>query len=460
MEVILWNLQKNELYTIIVTLIVVFSTTFAILMTLERMDYRNYLQGEYSKSMYDLINSVQNIQVNLGKAEIIGSKEQSIVVFEEIFRYSTLANDKLHSLPIPQETIGTTSKFLSQVGDFCYILSKASSENRQLTDEEYTTIDRLRFQASELQGNLNGVLSEINNGKVKWGEIRKKASGVFAKADGNEVAEQYRGIEKQVSQYPSLIYDGPFSDNILNIKPKIESQKAISESEAIEIAKTIVGKDRVGSISSNTNGGKTRISSYSFSIAIKGRSDSEGKLGCEISKNGGKVVYLLDNRKLNKPTIDLKTAVLKGSKYLESLGYKGMAPSYTLNYDNNALVSYVYKQKNITIYPDTIKLKIALDDGTILGIESEKYLVSHEENRTIVKPKVTALEAQKRVGKRLKINSIKLAIVPSITNKEVLCYEFSGNYKDDKYIVYINALTGFEERILQIQNTQNGELTM
>jgi spore germination protein len=452
--------KKRIIYTIVVTLIVVFSTTFAILMTLERMDYRNYLQGEYSKSMYDLINSVQNIQVNLGKAEIIGSKEQSIVVFEEIFRHSTMANDKLHSLPIPQETIERTSKFLSQVGDFCYILSKASSENRELSDEEYVAIDKLRTQSFELQGNLNGVLSEINEGKVKWGEIRKKASGVFAKADANVVAEQFKGIEKQVSQYPSLIYDGPFSDNILSIKPKIESQNQVSEKEATEIAKTIVGKDRIESVISKANEGKTKINSYNFSIAIKGRNDAEGKIACEISKNGGKVVYLLDNRKLNKATMDLKTAVDKGRKYLESVGYKGMVASYTLNYDSNVLVNYVYNQKNIIIYPDAIKLKIALDDGSIIGIESEKYLVSHEENRVIVEPKVTSDEAKKRVGKRLEINSIRLAIVPTITNKEALCYEFSGNYKEDKYIVYINALTGFEERILQIQNTPNGELTM
>ena len=58
--------KKRMIYTALVTLIVVFSSTFAILMTLERTDYRNYLQAEYGKSMYDLIDSVQNIRVNLG----------------------------------------------------------------------------------------------------------------------------------------------------------------------------------------------------------------------------------------------------------------------------------------------------------------------------------------------------------------------------------------------------------
>jgi len=60
-------LKKRILYTSIVTIIVVFSTTFAILMFLERLDYRNYLQGQYSKNMYDLVSSVQNIRVEFRK---------------------------------------------------------------------------------------------------------------------------------------------------------------------------------------------------------------------------------------------------------------------------------------------------------------------------------------------------------------------------------------------------------
>ncbi len=125
-------LKKRILYTSIVTIIVVFSTTFAILMFLERLDYRNYLQGQYSKNMYELISSVQNIRVNLGKSAIVGSREQSIVVFEEIFRYSATANDKLHSLPIDQVVVGDTSEFLTQVGDFCYTLQKHHQKEKNL----------------------------------------------------------------------------------------------------------------------------------------------------------------------------------------------------------------------------------------------------------------------------------------------------------------------------------------
>ena len=452
--------KKRILYTSAVTIIVVFSTTFAILMFLERLDYRNYLQGQYSKNMYELISSVQNIRVNLGKSAIVGSREQSIVVFGEIFRYSATANDKLHSLPLEQSVIGDTSEFLTQVGGFCYTLAKAASEGKELNDKEYELIDELEMQSYTLQEQLNGVLTEINEGKVKWGEIRKKTSGVFAKTGDNLVTEKFQTIQKQIVQYPALIYDGPFSDNILEIKPKIMSQKVVSEQQAMEIIRNIFGKDKILDIENKPVEGKTRVPSYTFQITFKGRDKSDAKTIIEVSKNGGRIVYLLDNRAIGKPTLDINKAAEAGSKFISKVGYKNMQPTYTLNYENTAVVSYVYNQGEIAIYPDQVKLKIALDDGSIIGIESEKFLVSHVEKREISSPKVTVAKARERVGKRLKISKTSLAIIPTEANKEVLCYEFLGEYKNKSFIVYINADTGYEQRIIEIIDTPNGKLTI
>jgi spore germination protein len=452
--------KKRILYTSVVTIIVVFSTTFAILMFLERLDYRNYLQGQYSKNMYELISSVQNIRINLGKSAILGSREQSIVAFEEIFRYSATANDRLHSLPLEQSVVGDTSEFLTQVGDFCYTLAKSASEGKDLNDKEYELIDELEMQSYTLQEQLNGVLSEINEGRVKWGEIRRKSSGVFAKAGDDLVTEKFKGIQKQIVQYPALIYDGPFSDNILEIKPKIMSQKEVSEKEAVEIIKNIFGKDKILNIENKPVEGKTRIPAYTFYITFKGRDQSEGKTVIEVSKNGGRIVYLLDNRPIGKKALDIKKAIDAGSKFIGKIGYKNMEPTYTLNYENTAVISYVYKQGKIAIYPDQVKLKIALDDGSIIGIESEKFLVSHIENRKIATPKITEEKAKEKVGKRLKISNVNLTVIPTETNKEVLCYEFVGSYKDKNFIVYINADTGYEQRIIEIIDTPNGKLTI
>lgn len=454
--------KKRIIYTIAVTLIIVFSTTYSILMTLERNDYRNYLQGEYTKNMYELITNITNIRINLGKAAIAGSREQSIVVFEDIFRNSSMANTELYSLPLSSEVTSSTGKFISQIGNFCYSLSLAASEGRDLSDKNYDSIETLKKESLDLENELKKVSEDISSGKIKWGEIRKKASGILSKDSkgDKELIEKFTSIQKQIAEYPALIYDGPFSDNVQEIKPRIYDEKIISEKNAEDVAKSIVGRDRVNSIEYKKDEGKTKIESYRFYINIKGRKDNNSRIICEISKNGGKVVYLVDERSIGSSSIDPAKAIDIGSKYLEKAGYKNMISTYVMNYGNSIVVNYVYKEGDVIIYPDQIKLKIALDDGSIVGIESEKYLVSHTDKRNLIKPKITSEEAKKRVGKKLQINSVRLTVIPTETNKEVLCYEFSGVYKEDSFKVYINAENGYEQKIIQIINTADGQLTI
>lgn len=452
--------NRRILYTLLVTAIIVYSSSFAILMTLERMDYRNYLQGEYSKNIYDLISSVQNIQSDLGKSAVSSSKESRQLLFQEIYRNTTIANDKLHSLPVPQNVIDGTSKLLSQVGDFCYSLVKNSAGN--LTDTENKNINSLKKQSDQLLINLNNAADEINQGRVRWGEIRQKTMNVFAKEKESSVENKFTEIQKQVTSYPALIYDGPFSENNLNIKPKVLSLKQVSESDAKSAVKKSVKEDSIESIKLISQDGssiKVSIPTYRFSVKIKGRKDGEDVIA-EISKNGGKILYLIDQRNVGQPKIDKAKALKNAKDYLNKLGYKNMEESYISQYENTMVVNYIYKQGDIAVYTDGLKLKIAMDDGSIIGVESDKYLTSHVENRKSLAPKVGSKAALSKVSKNLKIEKQRLAVIPTETNKEVLCYEFYGKYGNEEYIVYINALTGSEQRIIQIINTPNGKLAM
>ncbi|CAM2755859.1 germination protein YpeB [Hathewaya histolytica] len=454
--------KKRVVYTLVATMIIVFSTTFALLMTLERIDYRNYLQSQYSKNLYNMVGSVENIRTNLGKVAIVGSREQSISVFNEIFKHASMANENLHSLPISQATLGNTSKFLTQVGDFCYVLGNSASKDVKLTNKEFEQINDLEMQAYSLETELNSVINDINKGKVSWGEIRKKTSTVFAKEEDN-LANKFTSIQKQIIQYPVLIYDGPFSDNSLNIKPKVIGEKEVTIDKCKESIQDLYGKQNISKIENiqppKDKKAKGGIPSYRFNVDLKNKKEGES-IVAEVSKNGGHIVYLLYNKAKGAPKLKPEEAEKIGMSTLQKMGYKGMMPTFKLKYEDYLVVNYVYKEGDVTIYPDQIKVKISLIDGSIIGIESDKYLISHVKDRKIPNPKITPEKGKERVGKNLDISKISLAIIPTETNTEVLCYEYLGTYRDKKYIVYINAQTGYEERIVEIINTPNGELTI
>ena len=131
-----------------------------------------------------------------------------------------------------------------------------------------------------------------------------------------------------------------------------------------------------------------------------------------------------------------------------------MKETYFLKENGIMTINYAYSQNDVTIYPDLIKLKVSLENGEILGIETSGYLNSHT-TREIKTPKISKESAKKTITKELSIESEGLAIIPTEWNTEILCWEFKGKVEDNEFLVYINANNGKEENILVIINTPN-----
>lgn len=450
--------KKRSLLAIFVSILIAGSSTFGTLMYLDRRDYRNYLENQYSMNLYNLIEDVENLQVALSKVEVAGSPKRSLLIFSEIWKDANTAQSRLNSLPISHVAISQTSKFLAQVGDFCYALLKAANSGQSLTQGELASIAKLRDYAGYLTGELHSMEQEVSEGGLKWGEIKHEGRQIFAKQAQDPVSVKFQSISQEMQQqYPTLIYDGPFAENVLNIKPRVISEPEITLDNAKTIAANILGKDKVESISTYSDKGGSRIPVYALSVKMKGRKDNN--VSIDISKNGGKVVYMLDSRTIGEYKLSAKEATSRAAKFLETNGYKDMIPTFVLRYDGFYVINYVYVQDKVVIYPDQIKIKVALDNGDIIGIESQHYLTAHYD-RELPKARIGLDEARKNLSTNLKIKNIRMAMIPLESMKEVFCYEFYGECNNEDYIVYINALDGSEERILKILETPNGELTM
>ena len=165
------------------------------------------------------------------------------------------------------------------------------------------------------------------------------------------------------------------------------------------------------------------------------------------------------NREVNTETISQEEANKKGKEFLNNKGFKNMKETYYLKQEGIVTINYAYMQDNVVIYPDLIKVKVALDNGDVLGMETSGYLNNHT-TRDISKIKISQQEAKKKLNKDLEIESEGLAIIPTEWKTEILCYEFKGKVDGREFLVYINSENGKEEDILIIKNTPNGTLTM
>lgn len=423
----------------------------------EKKQYQTFLQNSYQRSFRELVSDVENIKLLLEKAEVSASPLQSSALMSQAWMKSYSAAENLGQLPITHVSLSKTEKYLNQVGDYSYSLSRTGAQNKNISEKDMDQISKLRAYAGDLLGELHEMEEDVSQGKIRFGEIRRKGRLALRRASQDAVEVAFGNIEDKFSEYPSLIYDGPFSDNVIEGKPKGLDGENVSLEKAKEKARKFIGEDKAGKII-ETSSGKGKIHTYGLEVSPKGK-DKDNPVNIDITKKGGYVLWMLNPRDIPEKKLTDQQASDKAKKFLKEQGFGDLTETYFLKNDNTTTITFIgVSEDGVLIYPDLIKVKVALDNGEIVGFDAYQYLMSHRK-RDIPKPRLTEEEARKKVSQRIKVERVKLAIIPMPGDKEQLCYEFKGKYNNFDYFVYINAENGNEENILRIIKDENGTLT-
>ncbi|NLW22041.1 MAG: germination protein YpeB [Tissierellia bacterium] len=417
------------------------------------------LENQYQRLFFDVKKHVENVQVNLSKAMVSKSRDQNVLLLSQIMNEAYFAQDKLGQLPITHADTANTEKFLNQVADYSYYLIQNHLAGKPITNEQMAALANLLDNSATFNNELAKLQSELADKNFLLGSLSQRQDRKVK--EGNEKIFQTTlvNIEKNMAQTPELIYDGPFADQMVNRKPRGLGQGEVSRSEAERIAREFFGASNVESVESFEEGkdsSEARIPAYTFRIQPK-NTTRELSVYMGVSKQGGKVLWMSNPRPIGKHKLTVEQGQTKAAEFLRSKGFENVELNYYQKYDGGVLYNFVNTEDDITIYPDLIKVRVALDNGEIVGFDASTYYLNHHE-RNIDKPQLTMEEARKNVKTDFEITSSRLALIPKGKN-EILCYEFRGEYRGSDYLVYINAINGNEEQILQIVQDDNGTLT-
>ena len=448
------RLKKGHMFSIICVLLIIVAILGFILYKKQR-EYRQASENSYNLAFYELVGYVQNVESYLAKSIISSTPEKSADTLTNLWREANLAQSYLSRLPIESQELENTAKFLNQVSDYSYSLSRKNINDEQLNDDDFKNLKDLHSYSIELENTLNQLSADLNEGRLSWEELTNKGNIAFAQQVDNISKESFSNLEENFHEYTGLIYDGAFSEHLTGVEKKGLTGDDIDENLAKEKIEEFIEKENIKEINSLGFSENATIPVYDFSV----NTNDEKNINISISKKGGHVVAMNVNRDVNVEAITEDEANKKGKDFLNSKGFGNMKETYYLKQEGIVTVNYAYVQDNVVIYPDLIKVKIALDNGDIMGIETTGYLNNHEE-RDISNIKITKEKAKEKLNKNLEIQSEGLAIIPTNWKTEILCYEFKGKIDNREFLVYINAENGKEEDILIITNTPNGTLTM
>lgn len=448
------RLRDRKMLTLVVSLITII-LILGVVIYKKQIDYRALAENGYNNAFYQLVEHVNKMEVFLAKSTISNSSRHGAETLTNVWKDATLAQSYISRLPIGSQELENTEKFLNQVADYSYSMANKAIYGKNLTQEDLDNLSNLHQYSVSLKDTLNQLETDLYSSNIKWGELEKKGGEALSQEASNLSQNSFGSIGEGLHQYAGLIYDGAFSEHMTNPERVGLTGDEVSEESAKEIARKFIGEEKIESISSNGKSENGNIECYSFKANV---GDKQEYI-ISVSIKGGHVVSMNSNRDITSEQVSAEEAVKIGEEFLEKREFKNMKPTYYMKMDEILTVNYAYEQNGVTMYPDLVKVKIALDNGEVLGLESTGYLNSHRDVRELAKANVTLEQARDKVNKKLAVSSSGMAVIPTDWNTEVLCYEFKGNTGENDFIVYINAETGEEQDILMIINTPNGTLT-
>ncbi len=450
--------KKTAIITIsILAVIAVAATAFTIFTINKTKDNERYIEANYRHAFDELVTGVTELDNALRKSVLVTSPSMAGMVCTEVFGKAQTADMALGILPFSATELEKTSAFINRVGDYAFALMQKVATGQSFSDEDITNLKSLSDTASLLAQNLKSIQETLGSGLADIEQYQRTIKSLDQQEGEilpQTAADSMSISEMEFPEMPALIYDGPFSEHIQDIKPRVlEGLAEIDSSQGRRVVSQFLGVRPEQIYPSGETAGK--IPSFTYGTEINGEAVS-----VTVSKQGGIVYQVVNSRFVETSQLSAKEALEAAKKFLERRGYTDMKESYYLISNNVLTANFAWVQDGVVCYSDLIKVGIALDDGSLQSFEASSYITSHA-LRELPEVGVSAESAQEKVPTDLKVLGTAVALIPNAGQREILCHEFEcEDANSQRFIIYVNAVTGEQEKILIMLQDDNGTLTI
>lgn len=391
---------------------------------------------------------MDDINLNLQKCMYVKSEEMLSDITSKLWRSSSSAKNSLSEITDGNTEISSVYKFLSQVGEYTLSLNEKISKGEKLSEEETQNLKKLKEYSDKISQNVNYLIEQEEAGALDFEEIKStlQNNGEERLYLGNELNDTNEALE----DFPTLIYDGPFSDNIESKKSDIvENLEEISKDEALKKASEFLGIDENQLyFLSKTNSNLSTYTFYNTDYTIS------------VTQKGGLVSYLLAEEYSGEEKISSEDAIKKATEFLNRHGYTKIKETYYSTNDGICTVNFAFYDKGITYYTDLIKVNVAMDTGKITAFDATGYLMNHKNRVVPANTKYTLESGAKLLRDGLTLISSKKAYIPTEWETEYYVYEYHCKAEDgEEVLLYIDPVTGQEKDVLILLYADNGVLT-
>lgn len=412
---------------------------------------RQLLAEVVQKSSDEMTMHLYNISTTLQKSVYANSPEQISGVSAKLWRDSSLAKSCLSDLPTEGYDVDGLYKFLSQVGDYTMALARRTAEGEELTEEDRNVLLQMCEYSEQIAASFVELQRDIIESGLTFSQINEAFSADSYDGSTPDIGTGLKDIADGFANYPTLIYDGPFSDHLLVRESTFLKDKAPVTRESARAALAALLKLSANSFF-DAGDEDSLMPCYTFRA---------GDAVYSVTKNGGYLALMLQSTpQLEQMQLSLDDAVAVAQEFVQTLGLGAFAESYYETKNGITTVNFAYETNDVLCYTDLVKVSVERGGGAIVGVDARNFLMNHRE-RTFPKPKIDIQKAMGNLSPLLTPQDYRLALIPTEGKNEKFCYEVKCEGQGGETVmVYLSADRGREEQILILIMAEDGVLVI
>ena len=399
----------------------------------------------HTESVYELNSIVDNLDAQLSKARVSNSKAEQIKLLNEIAVDSEMAEIILERLPVETQLTQNMTSFVNKMGDSATSMLNTLAGGGTLSESQQATLSYMYENNKQLKEIINELTASATP---------KNIMKAWKGKDGNFMAQSFETIENNTVEVPKEINDGPFAENIKKVNATaLENLEEISATKAEQLAKDYFKSYNLTDVRCTGEAVASQLECYNLELKTK-----DGDMFAQLSKKGGRVVMFDSYKDCTQNNFSVERCIDIAEDFLESLGIDDMDAVWTSENGTTCNLNFVYEDDNIVYYSDMIKIKVCEERGIVTGMEALAYCLNHTE-RKAGEAQISKSTAQSKLNSSFNVEGSRLAVIP-VDGEEVLAYEFYGNFGENDYYIYIDAVTGEEVEVLTVIGTKQGRALM
>ena len=386
-------------------------------------DYRRQTGYDAARVFEETVGAIDHLSRSLEKGLYAGDGAMCAKICAEVYADARAAETALSALPFSTVENEQIQRFLGQVGDYAYTLCREAAE-QGFSEEQREYLSELSEIASQMAERMTGMQGDVNNGLITM-DSRERELVNIGLEDRRLLSAELGGYESEFTGPSSISYDGRYTAREEKAEqPTEEADTRRAAAEFLEVA-----PEELSLTAEYASGARRCYTLGSITVCA----GAEG------------VESLSDSRLVSQSTIDEAQGEAFAEQLLEKLGYTDMTLSDSRRSGALLELSYACTEDSVTCLDRTLRLTIALDDGSLYALDARAMQTEGAQSEW----PITEEEAQALVPDALELQGVRRVTLASPGGQSMACYELDClDAQQGRVRLYINADSGKQQEIV------------